>query len=128
LLVDIGFDPSYSPSKPAISPDLALKSLRALVDTGATTSCIDSGLAMQCNLPIIDRQRVGGIGGVHDVNMHLAQIHVPLLNYTIYGSFAGVDLIAGGQAHYALMGRTFLQEFTMLYEGETGSVTLSCSR
>jgi len=36
-----------------------------------------------------------------------------------------VDLIAGGQAHYALIGRTFLQSFTMVYEGRTGTVTLS---
>jgi len=57
--------------------------------------------------------------------MHLGHVHVPALNFTIYGEFAGVDLVAGGQAHHALIGRTFLQNFTMTYEGRTGTVILS---
>jgi len=56
--------------------------------------------------------------------MYVAQIHIPSLNYTIYGQFAGVDLAVGGQIHKALIGRTFLGNFTMMYEGSTGSVTL----
>jgi len=59
------------------------------------------------------------------VNVHLAQVHIPSLNSTIYGAFAGVDLVAGGQVQGALIGSTFLQRFTMVYEGRTGTVTLS---
>ena len=58
-------------------------------------------------------------------NVYLAQVHVPSLNFTMYGAFAGVELAAGGQVHGALIGRTFLQHFTMIYEGRTGTVTLS---
>lgn len=58
-------------------------------------------------------------------SMHLAQIHVPAVNFTVYGEFAGVHLLAGGQPHYALIGRTFLQYFTMTYDGNSGSVDLS---
>jgi hypothetical protein len=52
---------------------------------------------------------------------------VPTLNVTIYGAFAGVHLAAGGQLHQALIGRTFLSSFsfTMVYEGATGTVTIS---
>ena len=57
--------------------------------------------------------------------MHLAQIHVPDVNFTIYGEFAGVHLRAGGQPHDALIGRDFLQHFTMTYNGYSGSVDLS---
>jgi len=57
--------------------------------------------------------------------MYLAQIHIPSLNFTLHGAFVGVDLAAGGQVHYALIGRTFLQHFTMIYEGTTGTVRLS---
>lgn len=32
---------------------------------------------------------------------------------------------AGGAPHTALIGRTFLQNFTLTYEGETGRVTLA---
>jgi hypothetical protein len=99
--------------------------VHALIDTGATTSCIVAGLAATLDLPIIDRRAVAGVGGTHEVNMHLAQIYVPELNQTIYGSFAGVNLTAGGQSHVALIGRTFLQHVTMFYDGRAGRVTIS---
>ncbi len=96
----------------------------ALVDTGAIESCIDSALAAALNLPVIDRRQIAGAGGPKVVNVHLAQIHVPSLAWTIYGSFSAVDLAAGGQRHLALIGRTFLQSFSMIYHGGTGTVTL----
>jgi hypothetical protein len=99
--------------------------LPALIDTGAGESCIDSGLAMRLNLPIVDQRPISGIHGAGIVNVHLAHIHIPYLPWTIWGQFCAVDLIAGGQAHHALIGRTFLQGFTMVYEGRTGTVTLS---
>ena len=86
---------------------------------------------MSLNLPVVDRRTVGGIGGAHEVNMHLAHIHIPSLASTIYGLFAGVGLQAGGQRHQALIGRTFLQGFTMIYEGRTGTPLISenvCNR
>jgi hypothetical protein len=79
---------------------------------------------MRLNLPIVDRRRVSGVHGAGDVNVHLAHVHIPNLGYTIYGPFCAVDLVAGGQAHHALIGRTFLQAFTMIYEGRTGTVTI----
>jgi hypothetical protein len=124
LLVDIGFDPNYIFSPTAPPPIPGKTGLHALVDTGATESCIDSLLAAQLNLPVVDRRTTAGAHGAKEVNMHLAQVHIPTLNYTIYGAFAGVDLHAGGQLHYALIGRTFLQDFKMVYEGPTGSVEL----
>jgi predicted aspartyl protease len=123
LTVDIGFDPSYGTGTPT-APDLALKGQQALVDTGATECCIDSGIAMSLQLPIIDQRVVSGVSGHHTVNMHLAQIYVPSLSFTMYGAFAGVDLAAGGQPHAALIGRTFLQRFKMIYDGTTGMVTI----
>ena len=101
-----------------------IKAVQALVDTGACESCIDSLLASQLKLPIVDRRQIAGAGGAQVVNVHLAQVHVRTLNFTAYGTFAGVHLVAGGQAHSALIGRTFLQHFTMIYEGRTGTVTI----
>jgi predicted aspartyl protease len=125
LLVDIGFDPGFKPTPPIlVLPVPGIKGIDALVDTGATESCIDNFLATQLNLPIADRRPISGIHGSRLANMHLAQIHVPALNFTIYGMFAAVDLVGGGQRHKALIGRTFLQNYTMIYEGRTGTVTL----
>ena len=124
LFVQIGFDPASRPSD-GPNPNLPPDKHPALVDTGATESCIDSELALILNLPIVDRQKVAGVHGADTVNVHLAQIHVPSLDFTVYGRFAGVHLRAGGQPHFALIGRTFLQNFTMTYEGRTGNVILS---
>jgi predicted aspartyl protease len=123
LLVDIGFDSGYAPS-PGVIPKPAVTGVWALVDTGATASCIDSKLADDLHLPIIDRQKIAGIAGISEANIHLAQIHVPSLSYTIYGYFAAVNLTGGGQHHKALIGRTFLRSFTMIYSGQTGDVEL----
>ena len=63
--------------------------------------------------------------GAEKVNMHLAQIIVTSLRFTIYGAFAGVHLKAGGMGYQALIGRTFLRNVTMVYEGLTGTVSIS---
>jgi len=65
------------------------------------------------------------ISGQQDAIMYLAQIHISKLGHTIYGAFAGVHLTKGGQPHRALMGRLFLQNFTMIYDGKTGAVKIS---
>lgn len=124
LLVNIGFDAGFNPQqgKPPIP---AITGVEALVDTGATESCIDSFLAAQLNLPIIDKKPICGSAGQHDAWIYMAQIHVPALAFTLYGAFAGVHLQAGGQRHKALIGRSFLRPFTLTYEGKTGSVTIS---
>jgi predicted aspartyl protease len=124
LLVDIGFDPNWTPSS-ATTPTAGIVGEGALVDTGATESCIDSLLATNLGLPIADKRNVSGVHGSQEVAFHLAQIHVPSLGFTMYGLFAGVHLVAGGQVHKALLGRTFLRNFRMLYEGTTGAVTIS---
>jgi hypothetical protein len=123
LLVDIGFDKDWN-LQSASTPKLAISGVNALVDTGASESCIDDLLATQLNLPVIDRRPMSGIGGAQEAKIYLAQIYIPSLGFTIYGAFAGVHLEAGGQVHKALIGRTFLSGFIMIYEGTTGKVIL----
>ena len=124
LFVDIGFDADFKPDGEA-PPAPGIRGIAALVDTGAGESCIDSVLAAQLNLPVVDKRVVAGAHGAQEVNMHLAQVRVPSLNFNILGAFAGVHLAAGGQVHRALIGRTFLRHFTMVYEGSTGTVTIA---
>jgi predicted aspartyl protease len=124
LLVDIGFDPAYNPQGPTV-PAPGISGVHALVDTGATESCIDSLLAAQIGLPPVNMRPIAGVSGVQTTTIYLAQVRIPSLGFTIYGEFAGVDLQAGGQLHVALIGRTFLQNFTMVYDGLTGDVHLT---
>ena len=124
ILVDIGFDPTYSFVAGGPLPIPGKTGLSALVDTGAGESCIDSLLAAQLNLPITDKRLQAGAHGAKEVNIHMAQVHVPALGFTIYGEFASVDLRIGGQSIDALIGRSFLQHFKMIYDGTTGDVEL----
>jgi predicted aspartyl protease len=121
LIVDIGFDPNYTTGIPA---GLAAPGVPALVDTGAIYSFIDDDLANKLGLPIVNQQTVSGSNGQHLVNMYLGHIFVPSLHFTITGQFGGVHLVAGGQRHNAILGRTFLMHFTMTYNGLTGEVEL----
>src|SRR6266404_345992 len=124
LMVNIGFDPNFKPVAGRV-PTAAVSQVQALVDTGAKESCIDNMLAAALKLPIVDRQPVSGSNGRHIANIYEAQVHIPSLSHTIIGRFAGVELIGGGQKLAALIGRTFLQGYTMIYEGATGTVTLA---
>ena len=125
IAVEIGFDPDFQPGV-GRRPRLPPARLPALVDTGAIESCIDAELAVGLNLPIVNSgQQVSGVGGAIDVNEYMGQIYIPELNFTIQGPFPGVHLAAGGQQHYALIGRTFLRHFNMSYEGRTGAVVVS---
>jgi hypothetical protein len=127
IQVDIGFDPLFkaNPNASVPTPKPAITGQHALVDSGASECCIDSLLAAQLNLPVVDRRPISGIHGKEEVNIHLAQIYVPSLGHIMYGRFAGVHLAAGGQVHRAILGRTFLKYFRMSYNGATGEVILS---
>ena len=122
LMVQIGFDREFAPGG---IPRLPNQRWAALVDTGARLSCIDRELAMELGLPVVDRGRVSGVHGTMDLNLHTAQIHVPDLDFTLSGRFYGVHLSTGPRPHSALLGRDFLQHFTMVYNGRTGSVTIN---
>ncbi len=85
ILVDIGFDPvifgAQLPAVPgATSIPVAVPSVQvpALIDTGASESCIDEQLAQQLQLPLINTTVRSGIGGSVTLNMHLAHITMPL--------------------------------------------------
>ena len=124
LEVQIGYDSTYrldADRAPYISADRH----PVLVDTGSAPRCIDSVLATRLNLPAVGHQSIAGVGGVYRADMYLAQICIPELEWVIHGQFAGVHLAAGGQPHRALLGRHFLRRFRLVYDGPSGSVTLS---
>lgn len=125
IRVSIGFDAAWKPDATTQPPTPGITDVHALIDTGATESCIDNILASDLKLPIVDRKPIAGISGPSTANIYLAQVHVSEINFTIYGGFAGVDLKKGGQVHSALIGRTFLFRFQMSYDGQSGRVTLA---
>jgi len=107
------------------SSQTVIQATLALVDTGAGTSCIDDNLAISLNLPLVDVVRVGGAGGAHNLNLYLAKLSIPQLNYSKAGKFIGAKLSQGGQIHGALIGRDFLSDMLVVYDGTAGRIKLS---
>ena len=124
LKVNIGCDPDYVDDRQGV-PSPQVTGVLALIDTGASECFIDASVAASLKLPIVDRQTVTAAHGLAEINVYLAQIHVPALDKVIEGYFGGIWLQPGMSSFVALIGRSFLREFTMTYEGRTGRVILS---
>lgn len=123
LKVDVGFDPDFVAGFGDL-PKPASRGLEALIDTGAQDSYIDSPLANEFGLPLINKDTVSTALGTQDVSLHLAQIHVVALGSLILGSFAAVNLRENGIEFDVLLGRTFLQHYLFTYDGATGGATI----
>ena len=123
--VRIGFEPQYDPDDSDRLPGIPSYQYPALIDTGATECCIDATLARALDLPVVDRISIVGAHGPQDTDMYRAQIYVPGLRAMFDGRVAGLPLRSAGQPFFALLGRDFLRMFTMVYDGPTGSVTIT---
>jgi hypothetical protein len=122
LLVDIGLKSRAPPGQP---PDLALKRVKALIDTGAGGDCIDDDLARSLGLPITDEGEISGIGGKHHAFIYTARLYVPQLDRLLFQPFTGVRLSEGEQWHRVIIGRAFLRSHRLTYQGDTGQVEIT---
>lgn len=121
-----GLGPLQSQQGPNIGPALPnIQNVPALIDTGATMSCIDDLLAQQLGLPLINQVQSAGVHGSGLLNVYLAYILIPTLSVSQTGEFIGANMAAGGQFHRALLGRTLLQNMLLVYDGRSGSVKLA---
>lgn len=125
-LVHLGPTVIVTVQAPVIEQDKppASEAVAALIDTGATESHIDEALAKQLKLPIIDQQKLAGVGGVVNHDVVLGTILVAELGTSISGRFVCVRLADGQQLHRVILGRTFLADCVMIYDGVRGQVTL----
>jgi predicted aspartyl protease len=131
--VEIGFNPDLFHSDPAVVQQAITAAnaqppsqlVEALIDTGATESCIDEDLAQQLQLPLIDHQDGSGIGGQEKFNVYLGHVRIAALGIIQYGRFMGVKLKAGNIPHRALLGRALFQGMILVYDGRDGSVRLA---
>ena len=128
----IGFGPSLevvvSTYVDPTQPPTEGHTTHALVDTGASQSCIDMRLAQTLGLPVVDFVMIGGAVGASRHPLYAARIAIPVLEIFEFGAFAGVDLAGGEQSHQVLLGRTFLQSTVMIYDGVRAQVTIASCR
>ena len=96
----------------------------ALIDTGASETCIDAELAIALELPAVDRQPISTPSGQHYIQRYLALVGIPELGIEKLGLFPGVHLSAGGQQHRLLIGRDLLRQARFTYDGPAGAGTL----
>jgi hypothetical protein len=122
LLVDVGL---RSADPPAAPPNLPVKKVHALIDTGAGGECIDDELARSPDLPISEEGWISGVGGRHRAVIYVARVYVPSLDRLLFQRFAGVRLSEGGQSHQVILGRAFLRRYRLAYDGSTGQVEIT---
>jgi hypothetical protein len=121
IVVDIGMKSRSAPGEP---PDLPMKNVKALVDTGAGGDCIDDDLARTLGLQISDEGVISGVGGRHRAFIYTARLYIPSANKLLFQRFTGAKLQQGDQWQRVILGRSFLREYRMTYDGSDGSVSL----
>ena len=107
------------------------KSGWALIDTGATRTCVDADAITQLGVNPIGRAKIHGSAGKHEVNIFPAHFRFP----TFQGGFEidftatlGVDIKAqqfNKQPIIVLIGRDVLSRCIFIYNGTLGVYTLS---
>lgn len=120
--VDVGLKSRAAASD---KPDLPIKGVWALLDTGAGGNCIDEGLAQSLGLQPTDEGYVSGIGGKHFASIYTARLYIPDLGRLMFERFAGVRLEQGEQRHRVILGRTFLRPYRMSYDATSGKVEVT---
>jgi predicted aspartyl protease len=97
----------------------------ALIDTGASNTCIDEKTAEEMGLPVIDVAKMSSAShaGI-DQNVYPIQITIAgsILQFNVPRAMGGA---LGAQGLIALIGRDVLQFCTLFYNGITGQITLS---
>lgn len=94
----------------------------ALIDTGASNTCIDEQAAQELGLPIID---VGSMmSATHKVpcNIYPVQIVTPIVTLN---SPRTMGAALAGQGLLAIIGRDVLQRCALFYNGPVGQFTLT---
>jgi len=97
----------------------------ALIDTGASNTCIDDAAATQLQLPVIDTVTIASashaasLQNVYPATLDIAGLQIPInVERAIGAPLAAQGLIA-------LIGRDVLIHGTFIYNGFTGSITFA---
>ncbi len=96
----------------------------ALIDTGASVSCIDETVAKNLKLPVVDVAKMTSAShSSHPCNLYPMQILLPAGVGFASPRAMGANLAVQGLV--AIVGRDILQVCTLFYNGNAGQVTLS---
>lgn len=97
----------------------------ALIDTGATSTCIDDAIAQQLKLPVVDVITIASAPHPNSKqNVYPALIEVVGFNIK-FNALRAIGVPLANQGIQVLIGRDLLQVCTLFYNGMIGSFTLS---
>jgi len=97
----------------------------ALIDTGASNTCIDDEAARSINLPVID------VGSMHSAShtkipSNIYPVQIEIIGFPIqFRSPRTMGASLKEQGLLMLLGRDLLQRCTLFYNGGSGQITLS---
>ena len=96
----------------------------ALIDTGASRTCIDQGAAEEAGLPTIAKAAMASASHAeHEVPVYSAKLVIPQFSDIDVAYAMGANL--DGMGLTALIGRDLLQTAVLVYNGTDGSIALS---
>ena len=96
----------------------------ALIDTGASGTCVDHQAATKAGLPIIDKTVMTSASHAeHEVLVFAGKLVIP--DFTAINLEYALGANLDGQNLIALIGRDLLQEAVLVYNGTDGMVSLS---
>jgi predicted aspartyl protease len=97
----------------------------ALIDTGASTTCVDDDAAASLKLPVVDVVTIASASYASTKqNVYPVSFQIQGLPVTV-NSLRTVGAPLHAQGLLALLGRDLLQHFTLFYNGWFGQITLA---
>jgi predicted aspartyl protease len=101
----------------------------ALIDTGATRTCVDKAVLDELQVQATGAITTGTAAGPAQQLLYPAKLNFPGANFEIeFGSVIGVDLRGqsiAGQNVIVLLGRDVLSRCVLIYNGPGGTFTLA---
>lgn len=103
----------------------------ALVDTGATMTCVHEPLLTNLGLKPVGLVNSGTAAGPTQQSVYMARLLFPVLGWTVDIQVAGVDLtgqtppLIPPQSIIALLGRNLLSQTLLIWNGPGGFWTIS---
>ena len=96
----------------------------ALIDTGASCTCVDEDAARRAGLNVIDRGTISSAShAAHSVPVFACEIDVAELGKIHHRRAMGVTL--ANQGLLAVIGRDMLTSTVLIYNGVSGSLSIS---
>ena len=105
-----------------IRVEIAGKALNALLDTGASSSVIDIRMARQLNLVEGRSRQVVGVTGGGRYPTFVADLAVPVLDFTLTGPLVGMPLRDNGLVFEAIVGRDVICRYEFTVNASTGVI------